>query len=287
MREALVTFLKGVLMGAADIVPGVSGGTIAFITGIYDRLITGIKDVGTFIRIFAAKLLGRTREGWGRIWRTIDFPLFIPLLLGIAVAFAIGSHLIPAAMESYPVAVYSLFIGLVLASAYHVYAHIMEHNWKGWAFGLIGLAMGVAISLLPVQDAGVLVPLPYVFLLGAIAICAMILPGISGSYILLMFGQYVPILNGLKELNIPMILTFMAGAALGILSFARLLSWLLKRYHSATFYWLLGLMLGSLTTLGKVVTGNWAGAASAVTAVIFFIIGAALVLAVELYAKRK
>jgi putative membrane protein len=286
MKDAALIFVKGLLMGSADVVPGVSGGTIAFITGIYDRLIDGLKDVGAFLKLSAQKLLRKSDETWKKVFGRIDFRLFIPLGLGIGIAFAIGSHIIPVMMERYPVPVYSLFIGLVLASAYQVYRQIKKHDMNGWMFALLGLALGIAISLAPIGEAGTLAPLPILFVLGAIAICAMILPGISGSYILLMFGQYAPILLALKSLNIAAIAVFMAGAAIGLLTFARGLSWLLHNYHSYTFYALLGLMVGALTSLAIIVQENAAGSASIVTSVGFIALGAALVLAIEFYAHK-
>ncbi|MDD9953487.1 MAG: DUF368 domain-containing protein [Candidatus Woesearchaeota archaeon] len=228
--QALMLFLKGLLMGTADIVPGVSGGTIAFITGIYERLINGLKDIIDALRTFKLK--------------KIDWAFFVPLGVGVLVALGIGSHVIPGLITAYPSPVYSFFVGLILASAIVVYRHIKTHTLHGFIFGFIGLLLGVGITLLPEQ---VTTPsLWFIFLLGMIAICAMLLPGISGSYVLVMFGQYEFILTAVKEMNLLYVVTFILGIGVGVLSFARVVSYLLKKHHDYTFFTLTGLMLGAL-----------------------------------------
>ncbi len=236
-EEAVLLFLKGLLMGIADIIPGVSGGTIAFITNIYDRFIQSLSDLSTAGKHF---LRGRWEEGW----RTIDFSLLIPLTTGITIAFVLGSLIIPWLMNVYPTYVLSFFVGLVLVSAYLVYEHIREHTLPVIVAGVIGLLLGVLVALAP-QFSTPGTPL-FIFVLGFLSISAMLLPGISGSYILLMFGQYKYILASLFTLNWPVLISFKIGAVIGLLTFSRLLSWLLKRYHSMTFSALTGVMIGAL-----------------------------------------
>jgi putative membrane protein len=267
------------LMGAADVVPGVSGGTIAFITGIYDRLIGGIKDAGRALRALAS---GRVRDAW----KLIDWRFFLPLFLGIAVAFLIGSRFIPAMIEQYPAAVFSFFVGLVIASAWFLYRQIPRHDATGIGLIVLGTLVGLGIALTPATRSTGVPPVWWIFLLGAIAICAMVLPGISGSYILLILGQYEFMLSALHELNIPYIVAFMGGATIGLLSFARLVSYLLKKYHAYTFSCLLGLMIGSLYRPASDAVLAITGPSVALVAVVLFVVGAVLVLGVEYWAKR-
>jgi putative membrane protein len=290
MKNYLWLFLKGLFMGAADAVPGVSGGTIAFITGIYDQLIEGIKDIGTFIASVVQKLAGQEKKKWTELITLINWTFFIPLGIGIVAAFGIGSAILPTLIESFPAQVYSFFIGLIIISAYYIRRHITDHNFKGLLAVLLGLIVGVGVSLIPESTAEV-VPHPlYIFLLGAIAICAMILPGLSGSYILLMFGQYTFMMNSLKGLDFVYIFAFIFGAGLGLLSFARLLSYLLKKYHSTLFYGLIGLMVGALTRPGTIVWNNIQPFTTSLQTIgisfVLLVLGAAIVLVVERIATK-
>lgn len=275
-------FLKGLLMGAADIVPGVSGGTIAFITGIYDRLIFSLKDAGKFAKLSLQKISGSKGVGWKKIWDLLDIALFLPLGVGIVVAFGAGSLVIPGLIEAFPGYVYSFFIGLILASAWIVWRHIKAHTPATVFLLLCGVLIGVAISLIPVADASEGAHPLSIFGLGMLAICAMILPGISGSYMLLMFGRYEYMLHAIRTLDSAVISIFILGAILGLLLFANVLSWLLKRYHAATFSALLGLMIGALTRpVGDVAASN----ASFLGAAAMALVGIILVVLVERVAR--
>lgn len=271
--EAFWIFLKGMMMGAADVVPGVSGGTIAFITGIYDRLVKGLSDISS-----AGKelLSGNLNRGI----RMVDFRFFMPLLGGIVIAFALGSVAIPALIARYPAPVFSFFIGLIIASIHIVYKKIESHSWKTILLGAAGLAAGFAVAALPLVQFQA--NLWLIFLLGIAAICAMLLPGISGSYVLLMFGQYDYMLHALRDLQFPVIIVFSLGALIGLLGFARFLQLLLKRYHSATFATLAGIMIGALYRPAGIV---YAHATEPWTMLVFLILGGMLVFVVEYVAR--
>jgi putative membrane protein len=231
-------FLRGMLMGAADIVPGVSGGTIAFITGIYDRLLGSIR---AFDLAFAGHLF---RLDISAAWRHVNGGFLLALLLGIGTSIFSLARLISWVLENHPVPLWAFFFGLILASA-TVLLRQVEH-WSGSRLLclLAGIAIAGFIALSPVMNLDV--GLAGVFLSGFLAICAMILPGISGSFILVLLGMYATVLTAVKSLDLLFLLIFAAGAAAGLLCFSRLLYWLLHRYHQATMALLTGFLFGSL-----------------------------------------
>lgn len=241
-REALLLFLKGFGMGVADIIPGVSGGTIAFITGIYEDLLAAIKSVGPrcLQKLFSLDLTGAIAEAHTRF--------LLPLLIGIASAILLAAHAINYLLVHYPVPVWSLFFGLITASVAAVAGHLGRF---GVVQALLLLAGGVCayfiVDMIPVQTPETLW---FVFLSGVIAICAMILPGISGAFLLLILGKYEfvtqAVRNPLQSGNLIILLVFGLGCALGIAGFSRLLHFLLRRYHDATVAVLTGVMLGAL-----------------------------------------
>ncbi len=231
-------FLRGMLMGAADIVPGVSGGTIAFITGIYDQLIDSIRAVdGVFLRrLFTGDVAGA--------WRHINGSFLAALMAGIVTSIFSLARVISWALENYPVPLWAFFFGLILASALMLLREVDAWTPTPIVCLVAGIAIALAIALSPVGafDAG----LAGVFFAGFFAICAMILPGISGSFILVLMGMYGSVLLAIKSLDIVFILTFAAGAAAGLICFSRILHWLLRRYHQATMALLTGFLFGSL-----------------------------------------
>jgi putative membrane protein len=242
-KDQLILGLKGFGMGMADIVPGVSGGTIALITGVYDDLIKSISSVNKdFIKlIFQFKI----KEALSHL----NFSFLLPLLIGIALAFITMSRVMHYFMNEYSIFTWSLFFGLILASILFI-GKTIKNIKKFNNISLIGIGtiIGFAIvSLVPVDTPN---SLPMVFIAGSIAICAMILPGISGSFILLILGKYMYMTSALKnptaDGNIFLILTFMAGCLVGILSFSKFLNHLLKNYHNQTMCILLGFMIGSM-----------------------------------------
>ncbi len=241
IKETITIFLKGFVMGMADIVPGISGGTIALITGIYERLIRAINNVDfKFILYF---LKGDFREA-NRNIRKIDFKLFIPLLLGIGLAFLLMSNLIYFCLNNLVAPTYAFFFGLILASAVLIYKQVDGLSVKNILFLIIGFLFAFLFVGMGVMQIGH--SLPVIFLSGVVAICAMILPGISGAFILLLLNQYKYMLMVLKSLQLAEIFVFCSGALIGILCFSRILNYLLSRYKSFTLSFLIGLMLGSL-----------------------------------------
>lgn len=228
-------------MGAADVVPGVSGGTIAFITGIYEKLISSINEVNFgLIKVFK-------QEGFKAVWNKINGTFLTFLFLGIATSIKSLANLIKYLLDNEPVLVWSFFFGLILASIYFVGKQVGRFNFKTTSALILGAIIAFAItSLNPVSEIN---SLWYVFMSGAIAICAMILPGISGSFILLIMGSYYTVLSSLKDFNIQLILTFMLGAISGLLSFSKLLNYLFKNFEKITLAFLTGFLVGSLNKI--------------------------------------
>lgn len=231
-------FLKGIAMGAADVVPGVSGGTIAFITGIYERLINSIRSFD----LEALRLL----KGFEikALWQHINGSFLITLFLGIATSFLSLANLITFLLNNHPIKVWSFFFGLIIVSALIILREI-----KKWNFGvIITMLVGIAIAYFITASTPAETPdAPwFMFIAGAVAICAMILPGISGSFILLLFGKYEYVITAVKEFRIADLIFLALGCLVGILSFARLVSWLFKKYHNLTVGLLSGFMIGSL-----------------------------------------
>jgi putative membrane protein len=231
-------FFKGIAMGAADVVPGVSGGTIAFITGIYEELINSIKGIHF-------GLLGIwKREGFKAFWQALNGRFLVTLFLGIGVSIASLASLMKFLLENYEVLVWAFFFGLILASALVIGKKVDRSKPLNFVGLIIGTAIGFSITVL--SPANTPDTNTFIFFSGAIAICAMILPGISGSFILLLLGKYVFIITGLTTLDFRVIGFFAAGAIVGLLSFSRVLSWLFTNYHQLTISLLTGIMIGSL-----------------------------------------
>ena len=229
LKDYALLMLKGVGMGAADVVPGVSGGTIAFIVGIYDELIDSIKSInGKSLKLF---FTGK----WGAFWKAINGNFLISIVAGIAVSVFSLAKIITWLLTDHPVMVWAFFFGLVLASTWFVGKDIKEWNKKT----IPAFIIGVAVAETPSN-------LFFIFLCGAIAICAMILPGISGSFILVLLGKYFYIMEAVKTFDIVTLLVFLAGACIGITTFSRVLSYALKNFRNITLAVLTGFMLGSL-----------------------------------------
>ena len=236
--QYLLLAAKGCAMGMADVVPGVSGGTIAFISGIYEELIESIKSVnGTALR-----LLGTLRLK--EFWRHVNGRFLLPVLIGIGIAIFSLARLMTYLLTNHPIAIWSFFFGLIVASALLVARQIGRWDWRTVLAFAVGAAAAWWITVATPAET------PddwwFVMLSGAIAICAMILPGISGAFILLLLGKYQYIMHAVGEFDIPVIAVFVIGAAAGIISFSHLLSWLLKHWHDVTVAVLMGFMVGSL-----------------------------------------
>ena len=229
-------------MGAADVVPGVSGGTIAFITGIYEELLSTIKNFP-----IAVKDLVKNRFNLKLFWKNANANFLLALFLGIGISIVSLAKLTIYMLAHYPVPMWSFFFGLVLASVWFVLREIKK--WKITYFILLALGIVAGYLITILSPAETPEALWFIFLSGSLAICAMILPGISGSFILLILGKYQYILTALTEANIPVILTFASGAIIGIILFSHFLSWLLKNYHAITVAFLGGVMFGSLNKI--------------------------------------
>ena len=241
VKEYFGIALRGMGMGAADVVPGVSGGTIAFITGIYEELIETINKFD----LNAIKIL--RKEGVAAAWNHVNGNFIVSLLLGIGISVVSLAKAITYLLENHPIPIWSFFFGLVAASIWFVAKQV-----KKWAFPpiltfIIGAAIAYYITILPATQGTI--SYPYYFLSGMVAICAMILPGISGSFILLLMGSYKAVLEAVHERDFAIIATVGAGAIIGLLSFSRLLKWMFHKYHDATIALLSGFLLGSLNKI--------------------------------------
>lgn len=294
LKCAAVAF-KGMCMGAADVIPGVSGGTIAFIMGIYQELIDSIKSFNSD----AVKLLfaGKFKE----LWRHVNGTFLLSLLIGILISVFSLARIMTYLLEFHPIQLWSFFFGLILASAIYILKGLDKWSVKNIISLLVGVGIGAFICLAsPTQTPDALW---FVFLSGAIAICAMILPGISGSFILLLLGKYAFIMDAVTNLNLAVLGVFACGAAVGIVSFSHILSWLLKKFYMLTIALLSGFMLGSLIKVWPwkfsaagddfsmpVLPGSFeqlSGMESQLGSAIFFaVIGLAIVLLIEIFAAK-
>ena len=238
IKDYVIIALKGMGMGAADVVPGVSGGTIAFITGIYEELINTIKSVNlTSLKLlFTFKLKD--------FWKAANGNFLLALISGIGISFYTLARLIKHLLETQPILIWSFFFGLIVASAIVIAKKITE--WKARTIIAMLIGIGIAYMITEITPAEAPTSYWFLFLSGALAICAMILPGISGAFILVLLGSYNYILSALSSFKIDVIAVVGAGAAVGILSFSHLLSWLLNKYHNMTIGLLSGFMIGSL-----------------------------------------
>ena len=244
LKEPLIIFLKGLFMGTADIIPGVSGGTIALITGIYERLVHAISSID--LR-FISRFIKRDFDGAKKNIRNIDFQLFIPLLIGIALAIILMSRVMDYFLQNFEAPTYAFFFGLILASAVLLYRKVEGFSVIIMLFSITGFLAGFFFTGLATLQIGH--SLPIIFVSGMIAICAMILPGISGAFILLLLNQYEYMLSVLKDFQFLEIFIFIIGALIGILAFSRVLDRVLRKYKSYTLAFLIGLMLGALRLL--------------------------------------
>lgn len=230
--------LRGMLMGIADAVPGVSGGTIAFMTGIYAELIYSLKQCGpeAIKKLFS--------EGISAAWTHINGAFLLSVFGGIIISIVSVSHLVVFVLDTYPDLLWAFFFGLIAAAVWSVVKHI-----ETWRFDVIAaflLGSGIAYYVTIMTPTHVEATNLMVFVSGMIAICAMILPGISGSFILLLMGMYAPMLNAVKSFEITTIAIFAGGCAAGLLAFSRVLNWMFDKHKTLTLALLGGFMLGSL-----------------------------------------
>jgi putative membrane protein len=240
-KNYMLISLKGIAMGAADVVPGVSGGTIAFITGIYEELITTISNID--LSLIKAWKTG----GFFSMWRKLNGNFLLALIIGIGISIFSLMKLMSYLLDTYPILVWSFFFGLVLASVWYIGKQIPK--WK--PVYIIGFICSTALAyvITTLTPAGETQSLLYLFFCGSLAICAMILPGISGAFILVLLGAYKQILEAVSNFDFKVIAAVGLGAIVGLLSFSRLLKWLFSRYEYLTLSILTGFVLGSLNKI--------------------------------------
>ncbi len=302
-KDYFLLTVKGIAMGAADVIPGVSGGTIAFISGIYEELINAIKSIN------AANLKLLLGLKMAAFWKAINGNFLLAVAGGILISIFSLAKLMQYLLVNYHVQVWAFFFGLILASIWYVTKQVKKFHWSqliGFVAGAIAAYLITALSPTNTPNS-----LWFIFLCGAIAICAMILPGISGSFILLLLGKYFVMIDALSQLDLLIIAVFAAGAIIGLIGFSNVLSWLLRKFHDATVMVLGGFMLGSLNKVwpwketletfvgrhGEVLplveknvlphtfeqlTGN----AHLPTAIVLFVIGMAIVFVIEFIANQ-
>lgn len=300
--DYIMVAVKGACMGAADVIPGVSGGTIAFITGIYDDLLGSINAIdATAVKLF---FTGKFKE----FWKHINGSFLVSLFCGILISVLTIAGLMQYLLEHHPIQTWAFFFGLIVASSIFILRGIEGWNLKAVLYLIFGVFLGVTICTLSpttTPDA-----LWFIFLSGAIAICAMILPGISGSFILLILGKYQYIMGAISGLtsgqavgeSIVVLGVFAVGAVCGILAFSRFLHWLLGRFHKETLITLAGFIIGSLVKVWPwsdkeaIVRAQFPDAASVAeaslqidmqvgSAILFAVIGFSLVTGIELVGK--
>lgn len=241
-KDYLVIMLKGMAMGAADVVPGVSGGTIAFISGIYEELLNSISNIN--LKLF--KTL--KKEGVKAAWQQLNGNFLASLFVGVFISIISLAKVISWMLISHPILLWSFFFGLVLASIIYIAKQITKWNIITVVLAILGAVLAYYITTLnPMisENSSTL----FMFFAGAIAICAMILPGISGSFILVLLGAYKPVLEAVNNRNITTIAAIGAGAIIGLLSFSRILKYLFKNYKNYTLAVLTGFIIGSLNKI--------------------------------------
>ena len=294
--------VKGVCMGAADVIPGVSGGTIAFITGIYDQLLASINAIDAkAVKLF---FTGKFKE----FWKYMNGGFLLSLFCGILISVLTLAGLMQFLLENHPIQTWAFFFGLIVASSIFILKGIEGWNMKAVLFLILGVVLGITICTLSpttTPDA-----LWFIFLSGAIAICAMILPGISGSFILLILGKYQYIMSAISGLtsgqavgeSIVVLGVFAVGAICGILAFSRFLHWLLGRFHKETLITLAGFIIGSLVKVWPwndkeaIIRSQFPDVASVAeaslqidmqvgSAILFAVLGFSLVTGIELVGK--
>ncbi|MBQ6302344.1 MAG: DUF368 domain-containing protein [Bacteroidales bacterium] len=291
IAKNLAVALKGYAMGAANVIPGVSGGTIALLTGIFNELVEALNALMSFS---SWKLLfkGKLKEFWNAVHGTF----LLWLAIGVAVSIFSLAKLMEYVFTHHPIQTWAFFFGLIVVSAFFLLSDI-----KGWkvadVFWLVaGIALGAMICILSPSETTS--DLWFIALCGAIAICTMILPGISGSFILVLLGKYEYIMKAVSNLDWPVLLVFALGCAVGIVAFSKFLHWLMSRYGRQTLIVLIGFTIGALVKVwpwadkaaceaANVLTGDPAGTLHLPGAIIWALVGAVSVLALELVSRRN
>lgn len=241
-KESFIVFLKGMVMGTANVIPGVSGGTFAIIMGILERIVDAIK---AFDKTALQLIIKRDFRAF---IKHTDLVFLIELFAGMAFAIFSLAKLLEFLFDKYPSLVWAFFFGLILASVYYVGKRVSRWNITAMLFFILGVILATGTSLLSPAVSND--SIPYVFLCGMIAISAMILPGISGSFILILLGNYeLIVIDGIGDLNLRVLIPFAAGCGIGLLAFSWLLSFILKKFRNVTIASLTGFILGSLLVI--------------------------------------
>ncbi len=240
MKNYLIDFVKGILIGIANVIPGVSGGTIALITGILERLLNAIKNIlsPSSLKLF----FGAKYKEWANV---IDFKFVLAVFLGVIVAIISVARLFKFLFDYYPVHLWAFFFGLVAASIYFVLLDVRQRNIINTIFLIIGTTIAITIALIhpASQNSNVI----YLIICGIIATSAMILPGISGSFVLILMGNYELIMiDAINNFNLNILLPVALGAIIGLIALSHILSWLFKRFPDQIISLLSGFMMGSL-----------------------------------------
>ena len=241
IRDKILIYLKGMLMWACDVIPWVSGWTIAVITGIYERLIQAIKNVVPNLKYFF-------KWKWKTFWKNIDGTFLLCLILWIGTSFVLFANIITGAMENYPILIWSFFVGLILISAVFLWKQV-KRDWKTILCLIIFWVLAFFITAPTNTPLSITSSWWWIFICGSIAICAMILPGISGSFMLVLLWMYETMMLAIKNFDITTIWIFAVWAVIGIILFSNVLSWLFKNYKMITLASLTGFMLGSLNKI--------------------------------------
>ena len=304
MKDFIYNFLKGMGMGAANVIPGVSGGTIALITGIFERLINSIKS----FNLTALKLFFTGK--WKAFAQHVDLKFLVAVFLGIAAAILSVAKLFKFLFENYPVYIWAFFFGLIIASIYYVGRTVNKWNLGSILFFAIGTGIALLIAFgTPAQENHNFL---YLILCGVVGTCSMILPGLSGSYVLLLMGNYeyvmidaVNMLTTSPWEGIKILIPVVIGAVIGLLAFAHLLSWIFKNFHDQTVALLTGFILGSTPIIWpwkhaitnalkdgteKVVGYQWQWPAintEFFIALVIILLGAAIIIVTEQLASKK
>lgn len=242
IKDYVVIGLKGMAMGAADIVPGVSGGTIAFISGIYEELL------GSISALKFSLLKQLKNEGVASVWKSINGSFLVALFVGIFISILSLAKGIKWLLENEPVLLWSFFFGLVLASILYIIKQITKWSFVSYLALLLAAVLAYYITTLDPMVNENSSPL-FLFLAGVFAICAMILPGISGAFILVLLGAYKPVLAAINNRDFFTISVVGLGAIVGLLSFSKILKWFFKHYHNQTLAVLTGFVIGSLNKI--------------------------------------
>lgn len=287
----IIVALKGFGMGAANVIPGVSGGTIALLTGIFSRLVNclnSLMEISTWKTLFKGDFKG--------FWEKVDGRFLLALAIGVLVSVFSLAKLMEYVLHVHPVQTWGFFFGMIAASATVMLLDVKNWKWKDVCWAVLGAILGITIcTLSPTQTTD---DMWFIFICGAIAICTMILPGVSGSFILLIFGKYDYIMSAVSSLNWPVLIVFGVGCVVGILAFSKFLHWLLDKFERQTMLVLVGFVIGSLVKVwpwndraavaaGNVLSGSDPSEMHVTGAILWAFVGIFLVWLLETLSSKK